>query len=54
MKDVTVAAKRAKQSQLLGRDAQDEAIYYLKAALAYKAYLLQWYGLRKYLWPTDA
>lgn len=54
MKDVTIAAKRAKASQLLGRDSMDEAIYYLKAALTYKAYLLQWMGLRKYLNPQDA
>ena len=51
---MTISAKRAKQSQLLGRDAQEEAIYYLKAALSYKAYLLQWMGMRKYVWPTDA
>jgi hypothetical protein len=52
--EVTNAAKRAKQSQLLARDAMDEAIYYLKACVAYKAYLLQWMGLRQYLVPSDA
>ena len=51
---VTVAAKRAKSSQLLGRDAMEEGIYWLKASLTYKAYLLQWMGLRKYIRPTDA
>ena len=54
MSDVTVVAKRAKQSQLLGRDAMEEGIYYLKASLTYKAYLLQWMGLRKFLNPIDA
>ena len=54
MKDVTISAKRAKKSQLLGRDSQEEGIYYLKAALSYKIYLLQWMGLRKYINPRDA
>lgn len=51
---VTICAKRAKDSQLLARDAMEEGIYYLKAAMSYKEYLLQWMGLRKYLRPTDA
>lgn len=54
MTAVTISAKRAKQSQLLGRDSMEEGIYYLKAALKYKTYLLQWMGLRKYVYPIDA
>ncbi len=52
--EVTKIAKRAKESQLLAQDHAEEGQYMLKAAIKYRKYLRQWFGLRQYLMPTDA
>ena len=51
---VTRIARRAKESQLLAQDHADEGRYMLKASIKYKDYLGQWFGLRQWIWPTDA
>ena len=41
--------KRAKESQALAKDAAEEARYMTRSCLAFKEFLIAWYGLKHHI-----